>query len=230
MVGGRESNMYERGLVERRLATRRRGARNVVQANHAVHAVLYLVRVFVNGSARMRRRQREYMGRRVIVVYVGAIAVLFRFVVMMLNLSGAEGLLREESEEGSASKEDPLREDSVGLRRMARRGRSGAHLLEEEVNQVWLEKVDWVYQVDPMGSMNVRGQVRYTHGIYYVIRAGRVLLVGMRGAIVLTLQTGQRGSHRTWKRQQLNEQRSRDSDKALMRVAHTAKGRRSAAR
>ena len=219
--------MYERGLVERRLATRRRGARNVVQANHAVHAVLYLVRVFVNGSARMRRRQREYMGRRVIVVYVGAIAVLFRFVVMMLNLSGAEGLLRddgaEDGDRARASREDPQREDGVGRRRMGRRGRRGARILEEEVNQVWLEKVDWVYQVDPMGSMNVRGQVRYTHGIYYVIRAGRVLLVGMRGAIVLTLQTGHRGRHRTWKRQQVNEQRSRDSDKALMRVAHRPK-------
>ena len=200
----------------------------MVQASHAVHAVLYLVRVFVNGSARMRRRQREYMGLRVIVVYVGAIAVLFRFVVMMLNLSGAEGLLRDESADGEderarASKEDPLREDGVGLRRMGRRGRAGARILEEEVNQVWLEQVEWVYQVDPMGSMNVRGQVRYTHGIYYVIRAGRVLLVGMRGAIVLTLQTGHRGMHRTWKRQHVNEQRSRDSDKALMRVAHRPK-------
>ena len=142
---------------------------------------------------------------------------------MMLNLSGAEGLLRDESEDedevARLSKEDPLREDGVGLRMMARRGRRGGRILEEEVNQVWMEKVDWVYQVDPMGSMNVRGQVRYTHGIYYVIRAGRVLLVGMRGAIVLTLQTGHRGMHRTWKRQQVNEQMSRDSDKALMRVA-----------
>lgn len=221
--------MYERGLVERRLATRRRGARNVVQSTHAVHAVLYLVRVFVNGSARIRRRQREYIGRRVIVVYVGAIAVLFRFVVMMLNLSGAEGLLRDEGshekdrEGDELQKEDPIREDSVGLRRRGIRGRRGAGIIEEEVNQVWLEKVDWVYQVDTIGSINVRGQVRYTHGIYYVLRAGRVLLVGIRGAIVLTLQTGHRGMKRTWKRQLVNEQMSRDNEKALIRIANKKK-------
>ena len=209
--------MYERGFIERRLATRRRGSVNVVQAENAVHAVLYLVRVFVNGSARIRRRQREYLGRRVIVVYVGAIAVLFRFVVIMLNVSGAETRVLD-SNTNHHLNYSPRQEDSIGRRRIRVRGRMSASVIEEEVNQVWMEQVVWIHEMDPMGDIHVLGQVLYTHGIYYVVRAGRVLLVGMLGAIVLTLQTGHRGRQRTWKRQQVNEQRSRDAENAVIRV------------
>ena len=45
---------------------------------------------------------------------------------------------------------------------------------------------------DKRGNMEGLGQVRYTVGREYVVRAGRVLLVGMVGAIVLTLQVGTR--------------------------------------
>ena len=84
----REKERYSRG--RRGLYRRGRGGWNVVQTENAVHAVLYLVRVFVNGSVRMRKREMEYRGRIFVVVYVGAIAVLFRFVVMMLNGTGME--------------------------------------------------------------------------------------------------------------------------------------------
>ena len=131
--------MRERGRVERVMGRRRRGGWNVVQTENAVHAVLYLVRVFVNGSVRMRRREMEYRGRIFVVVYVGAIAVLFRFVVMMLNGTGMEERKGE-------------KEEGVGRRRRRRRGRGGGKVREEEGNQRWREKVEWVKRRDKRGK------------------------------------------------------------------------------
>ena len=198
--------MRERGRVERVRSMRRRGSINVVQSENAVHAVLHLVRVFVNGSIRMRLREVEYVGRLFIVVYVGAIAVLFRFVVMMLNVSGVE---------------DPKAENEEGRARVGRVGLigGGALLREDEVNQVWLENIEWVKLMDSMGTMEVIGQVLYTHGVRYVLVAGMVLLVAMMGAIVLTLQVGTLLKKIGGKRQQIGEQRSRDDEAAVMRVA-----------
>ena len=197
--------MRERGRVERVMGRRRRGGWNVVQTENAVHAVLYLVRVFVNGSVRMRRREMEYRGRIFVVVYVGAIAVLFRFVVMMLNGTGMEERKGE-------------KEEGVGRRRRRRRGRGGGKVREEEGNQRWREKVEWVKRRDKRGNMEGLGQVRYTVGREYVVRAGRVLLVGMVGAIVLTLQVGTRRKKVEGKRQHVSEQRSREEEEAVRRV------------
>ena len=107
--------MLERGRVERVMGRRRRGGWNVVQTENAVHAVLYLVRVFVNGSVRMRRREMEYRGRIFVGVYVGAIAVLFRFVVMMLNGTGMEERKGEKEEGGVGRKEEGKEEEKENI-------------------------------------------------------------------------------------------------------------------
>lgn len=57
------------------------------RSQNAVHSVRNRVRVFRNGGVRRRRRHREFMALRYRVVYVGAIAVLLRFVVMRLNVN-----------------------------------------------------------------------------------------------------------------------------------------------
>jgi NADH:ubiquinone oxidoreductase subunit 6 (subunit J) len=74
-------------FFERASLRMRRSARMVVRSPNPVHSVLYRVVVFVNASRRRFLLQVEFRARILRVVYVGAIAVLFRFVVMMLNLS-----------------------------------------------------------------------------------------------------------------------------------------------
>jgi NADH-quinone oxidoreductase subunit J len=74
-------------LFERASLRIRRSGRMVVRSPNAVHSVLYRVVVFINASRRRFLLQVEFRARILRVVYVGAIAVLFRFVVMMLNLS-----------------------------------------------------------------------------------------------------------------------------------------------
>lgn len=95
---------------------RRRSGRMVIRSSNAMYSVRNRVRAFRNGGVRRRRRHREYRALRYRVVYVGAIAVLLRFVVMRLN--------RNEWEEGlEESKTDERREESGnGVGGVRRRG------------------------------------------------------------------------------------------------------------
>lgn len=216
-------------MFERASGRIRRSGRRVVRSPNPVHAVLYRVVVFVNASRRRFLLQVEFRARILRVVYVGAIAVLFRFVVMMLNLSEtvSSGTKRESTKErgqifggmtrrlarvrgrrygrSSDTRIPNLRKrakGSKGERAERREGQSGTY-------------VEWVKRRDTRLGIEAFGQVLYTEGRRYVVSAGMVLLVAMVGSIVLTLKV------RTFaraKRQQVDQQRSRDADRAILRV------------
>jgi NADH-quinone oxidoreductase subunit J len=226
----------EVGFFETVSVRRRRSARRVVRSPNPVHSVLYRVGVFVNGSRRRFLLQVEFRARILRVVYVGAIAVLFRFVVMMLNLS--------ETGSRQAKAENPRERGQIfvgGRRRVGRRrgrrstratapripgtlsGRSQASVGGEERRRTGTY-VEWVKRRDSSLGMQGFGQVLYTEGRRYVVAAGMVLLVAMVGSIVLTLKV------RTFaraKRQQIDQQRARDADRAILRVNKRGKGSRS---
>lgn len=228
-------------LFERASGRIRRSGRRVVRSPNPVHAVLYRVVVFVNASRRRFLLQVEFRARILRVVYVGAIAVLFRFVVMMLNLSEtvSSGTKRESSmERGQIFGGMTLRFARV---RGSRYGRSSdpriPNLLKSgkgtngvEIGRAGMESlgdkaerrvgptgtyVEWVKRRDQFLGIHAFGQNLYTDGRRYVVSAGMVLLVAMVGSIVLTLKV------RTFaraKRQQVDQQRSRDADRAILRV------------
>jgi NADH-quinone oxidoreductase subunit J len=62
----------------------------VISAQNPVHSVLFLILVFLNGSGLLLLIEAEFIAIMFIVVYVGAIAVLFLFVVMMLDIKIVE--------------------------------------------------------------------------------------------------------------------------------------------
>lgn len=62
----------------------------VIQANNPVHSVLFLILVFLNSAGLLLLLGLDFFAMLFLVVYVGAIAVLFLFVVMMLNIKSAE--------------------------------------------------------------------------------------------------------------------------------------------
>lgn len=219
-------------LFERSSFRIRRSARMVVRSPNAVHSVLYRVVVFVNASRRRFLLQVEFRARILRVVYVGAIAVLFRFVVMMLNLSETR---TQQVDEGSPQRARgqvfgrmTLRLGMVRVSRSTiaanpripgtRTSRVSAKSMEEAGRAADVRSmayVEWVNLRDTMWGVTAFGQVLYTDGMMYVVGAGMVLLVAMLGSIVLTLKV------RTFamaKRQQVDQQRSRDADRAVMRV------------
>jgi len=207
-----------------------RSAGGVLLTSNPVHSVLFLVLTFRNGSGLMRLLGAEFRALLFIVVYVGAIAVLFLFVVMMLNLAMPTGAGRVKSERGLGRRVGGLVRVE-GRRRISTRGtyeeervhrhlREGGSASPQDHVEGRRESgstgyVGWRDLVDPVANMETLGQVLYTEYALYVVLAGFVLLVAMIGAIVLTLQER---SFAVAKRQQAYQQIARDASRAIMRV------------
>ena len=148
----------------------------VIAARNPVHSVLYLILAFVNASGLFVLMGAEFLAMILIVVYVGAVAVLFLFVVMMLDVDFA--VLRQGF----------LQYLPVGAL-------VGAVFLAELllVVGVWVIAPHVPQSITTPISPNITntealGRVLYTQYVYYFQAAGVVLLVAMIGAIVLTLR------------------------------------------
>ena len=149
----------------------------VVVARNPVHSVLFLILAFFNAAALFVLLGAEFLAMILVIVYVGAVAVLFLFVVMMLDIDFAE------------MKRGSLQLLPVG-------GGVGVLLALELVGLLSLrwQLAPAVHQhlaaVTPANLSNTAaiGRILYTDYIYYFQIAGLVLLVAMIGAIVLTLR------------------------------------------
>jgi NADH-quinone oxidoreductase subunit J len=149
------------------------GAMTITSRN-PVHSVLWLILAFFNGAGLMLLCGAEFIAMLLIIVYVGAVAVLFLFVVMMLNIDFAE-----------------LR---AGFVRYAMIGFAFAILLAAEVVIAILGwsagglKLDQRIAPTPDKIPNIEaiGHLLYSHYLFVFEGAGLVLLVAMIGAIVLT--------------------------------------------
>jgi NADH-quinone oxidoreductase subunit J len=172
----------------------------VVTARNPVHSVLFLILAFVNAAGLFVLLGAEFLAMILIVVYVGAVAVLFLFVVMMLDVDFAE--LRHGF----------LNYLPVGFL-------VGAILLAELVFAVvasvikpGLAKVITapIPAASDVSNTQALGLVLYTRYVYFFEAAGMILLVAMIGAIVMTLQ------HKPGvKRQNIGDQLARRRSSAI---------------
>lgn len=180
----------------------------VLRAGNARYSVRYRVVVFVVAGVRRRLLHRELMALRYLVVYVGAIAVLLRFVVMRLNLNKWE---REESgEEKSKRTNVGLGVLGVGSRVTLVTIAGGVKSESVEgLESRWVEMPKRESRMDESGRRKERGQLRFTEGRPYVRVAGRVLRVSRLAAVVLTLDEL---ASKKRKRQRVSEQLSRSGE------------------
>lgn len=143
----------------------------VITAKNPVHAVLFLVLAFFNASGLFVMQGAEFLGLILAIVYVGAVAVLFLFVVMMLDIDFA--LLRK----------DAMKYVPLGLV-------MGAVLLAEFLTLL----MGWANVSAPVATPLIEGKtntdaiglVLYTQYLVPFQLAGLILFVAMIGAIVLT--------------------------------------------
>ena len=146
----------------------------VVLSRNPVHSVFFLILAFFNAAALFVLLGAEFLAMILVIVYVGAVAVLFLFVVMMLDVDFTE-LKR------GLTKYLPLGA-AVGIALL------GELLL---VGSVWTKHAPSspaIASATPAHLTNTEalGVILYTQYIYYFQIAGLVLLVAMIGAIVLT--------------------------------------------
>ncbi len=150
----------------------------VICARNSVYSVFFLILAFFNAAALFVLLGAEYLAMTLVIVYVGAVAVLFLFVVMMLNIN------YEKLREGFAH-HLPL---GIGVAVIL--FAELAALLYAASNQL-LVRANPASPIPDAGDVTntqAIGAVLYTDYIYLFQMSGLVLLVAMIGAIVLTLR------------------------------------------
>ena len=171
----------------------------VIAARNPVHSVLFLILAFVNAAGLFLLMGAEFLAMILVIVYVGAVAVLFLFVVMMLDVDFAE-----------------LRQGF--LQYLPISALIGVIFLLELVLVVGAYGIDPALvrinptTVEPVTVTNTEliGRVLYTRYFYFFQAAGLILLVAMIGAIVLTLR-----ERLGVKRQDISRQNARTPDEAV---------------
>ena len=148
----------------------------VIASRNPVHSVLFLILAFFNSAGLFVMMGAEFLAMILIIVYVGAVAVLFLFVVMMLNINFAElraGFLQYLPIGGVIG--------IILLAELVLVFASGAIDIEVPTNVA--------SPTPPAGEVTntqALGEVLYTHYAYLFQGAGFILLIAMVGAIVLT--------------------------------------------
>jgi NADH-quinone oxidoreductase subunit J len=150
----------------------------VISARNPVHSVLFLILAFVNAAGLFVMMGAEFLAMILVVVYVGAVAVLFLFVVMMLDVDFAE-----------------LRQGFLSYLPI------GALVGIVFLVELLLFVGAWaigpgvpkaitlpIPPADAYSNTELLGLVLYTRYVHFFQVAGMVLLVAMIGAIVLTLR------------------------------------------
>jgi len=154
----------------------------VVTAKNPIHSILFLVFVFFNISGLLIMLGVEFLAMLLLVVYVGAVSVLFLFVIMMLNVKIAQAY------------ENLLRYIPIGfflslsfLFECYLIVDSGLVSSDMVGFQFLSNSVDWVSLVIANTNTVVVGTILYTYYSFFFILCGFILLISMVGAITLTL-------------------------------------------
>jgi NADH-quinone oxidoreductase subunit J len=170
----------------------------VISSRNPVHSVLFLILAFVNGAGIFMLAGAEFLALLLIVVYVGAVMVLFLFVVMMLDIDFAQlrqGILQYA----------PIGALIGGVLLIELILVAGSFVVTPEV-----ASSSGVPFVEGMSNTEALGNMLYTRYVYLFEAAGLILLVAMIGAIVLTLK------HKpNVKRQDINAQVARKREDAV---------------
>jgi NADH-quinone oxidoreductase subunit J len=165
----------------------------VISARNPVFSVLFLVLVFCNAAGLLLLLETDFLAMLFLIVYVGAIAVLFLFVVMMLNVRITE------------LKESVLRYIPIGGIILFIFFFEVLSVINGDLVPFFSSKLVffdndflilnqnlkttfWTNQIDPTINIVALGNVLYTYYVYCFIVASLILLVAMIGAILLTLR------------------------------------------
>ena len=173
----------------------------VILSRNPVHSVLFLILCFFNSAGIFLILGAEFLAFILVIVYVGAVAVLFLFVVMMLDV------------EFKSISSTVISYLPIGLT-------IGVIILAELMLVLFTWKRDYSFTDNlslstdtQYSNTEIIGLVLYTDNILFFQLAGLILLASMIGAIVLTV------NHRpSAKRQDINKQVERDAESSIKNI------------
>lgn len=172
----------------------------VISSRNPVHSVLFLILTFFNAAGLFVLMGAEFLAMILVIVYVGAVAVLFLFVVMMLDINFVE--LRE-----GVLQYLPIGA-LIGVVLLAELAVVGGSWVVLPVSDAISAAP--IPPIDQVTNTNALGKLVYTHYIYLFQAAGLVLLVAMIGAIVLTLR-----DREGVRRQRISDQVTRKAEDSI---------------
>ena len=163
----------------------------VISSRNPIHSILFLILVFVNASGLLLLLNLEFLAMMFLIVYVGAIAVLFLFVVMMLNIKIIE------------LNENLIRYLPIGIFISLIFFFEIFFILDNNLffNFMFFNFIDWVNLINSVTNMELIGQIIYTYYSPLFLLLSLLLLIAMIGPILLTLQES-----KTVKKQLIYEQ------------------------
>jgi NADH-quinone oxidoreductase subunit J len=174
----------------------------VITAKNPVHSVLFLITAFFSAAGLFVLLGAEFLAMILVVVYVGAVAVLFLFVVMMLDVDFA------------ALRQGSTRYLPIGLAVAGVLTVEMIFVAVSAANNGATSKLAAPSQGSSVTNAEAIGRVLYTDYVYFFQTAGVILLVAMIGAIVLTLK------HRAGvKRQDVGRQMARTPASGMRMVS-----------
>nr|YP_010147297.1 NADH dehydrogenase subunit 6 [Coscinodiscus wailesii]QQP21858.1 NADH dehydrogenase subunit 6 [Coscinodiscus wailesii] len=153
----------------------------IILSNNSIHSVLFLVLNFIISSGLLLVFEREFIALSFLIIYVGAISILFLFVVMMLDIKIKNSQL------------DLLKYFPIGFF-------LGILFFLEVIymlfNSFWVNTyehtilanyyINWFKTIDNITDIVALGQIIYTHYIVQFLLAGIILLVAVIAAVVMT--------------------------------------------
>ena len=198
----------------------------VIVSKNPIHSVIYLILVFCNATGLLILLQMEFIAMMFLIIYVGAIAVLFLFVVMMLNIKVNElheNWLRYLPVGGIIGvifmleiflilDSDFIPLFGLDSQDLSACAQQWCALQKDHVSP----ESPWAALIDSITNIQSLGYLIYTYYFYYFLMASLILLVAMIGAIVLTMRKRRNAS----KKQQYFKQIGRTFDQAVAYADH----------
>lgn len=155
----------------------------VISSRNPIHSVLSLIAMFLLSATLLLCLEVEFLAFSFVIVYVGAIAILFLFIVMMLDIKIGDNsfdLLRY----------GPLSYfiSFIFLLELTKSLSffSNTFLL---TNHAW---ISWFSEIDSISNIQILGQLLYTYYFVFLLIAGFILFIAVLGALMLTLTLNKR--------------------------------------
>ena len=183
----------------------------VIRSNNAIYSVLFLILVFVNMTGLLLISEIEFLSIMLIIIYVGAIAILFLFVVMMLdihylpqNINEKLGYLPLTFFIGFLF----LIETFLILSKTFPPSFSFFYQFCSEKNYF-----NWIQNLDFITNTETIGQILYTYYNIFFLISGIILLIALLGAVTLTIKEKKKVNQ-----QKIYKQLSRHSNFAVFKI------------
>ena len=155
----------------------------VIIARNPLYSILFLISCFLSASILLFLFENEFLALFFLIIYLGAIAILFLFVIMMLDIK------YNELQQSKIYFPVGLFIGSVILLET-----SSAFSKVFSKNSANVEKTlhvyhNWYADLDALPDINVLGQIFYTHYVLQILIAGLILYVGIIGVAFLTIKS-----------------------------------------